>query len=108
GLLVPEPVRARSGEWLVHDDEDVWRAWKRVPRAAPAGEVTPATVREAGRLLGRFHAALADIAPTSLTMTLPGFHDPGRRLSALRDAIDADPRDRVAGVTDEIEMALAG
>jgi len=41
-----------------------------------------------------------------LTETLPGFHDPGRRLEALRAVIAADPCGRVATVEPEIETAL--
>jgi Ser/Thr protein kinase RdoA (MazF antagonist) len=38
---------------------------------------------------------------------MPGFHDPGRRLQALRDAIDADTFERVRTVEDEIALAFA-
>ena len=107
GLHVPEPVPAHSGEWLVYDGDDVWRAWKRVPFAAPADDLTAATAGAAGQLLGRFHAALADLDPRTLTTTLPRFHDPGRRLAALRAAIDADRCGRIAAVAEEIAMAFA-
>ena len=39
--------------------------------------------------------------------TLPRFHDPGRRLDALRTSVAADPCGRAASVADEIEVALA-
>jgi Ser/Thr protein kinase RdoA (MazF antagonist) len=107
GLLVPEPVPSQRGEWLVYDGNDVWRAWKRVSDARPADDLTVASAASAGRLLGRFHRGLGDLDPATLRTTLPGFHDPGRRLAALRAAADADPCGRAATVTDEIAMAFA-
>jgi Ser/Thr protein kinase RdoA (MazF antagonist) len=63
-----------------------------------------ATAPAAGALLGRFHAALVDLDPSSVIETLPGFHDPRRRLDALRAAIAADPCARAASAQDEIEL----
>lgn len=107
GELVPAPVAAPGGSWLVHDGSDVWRAFERVAGAAPLPEVTPAGAREAGQLLGRFHARVAGLDPSALAETLPGFHDPARRLEALRHVVEADPHRRVAAVREEIDQALA-
>ena len=104
--LMPEPVPTTAGKWLAWDGVDPWRAWWRVPgRPLGSAEASPAALRAAGDLLGRFHGLVADLDPAALTETLPGFHDPGRRLAALREVIDADPCGRVATVPDEIEMA---
>jgi Ser/Thr protein kinase RdoA (MazF antagonist) len=109
GLLMPEPVAASGGQWLVWDASGPWRAWRRAPGVPLAGaDVSPAALHAAGALLGRFHALLADLDPAGVTETLPGFHDPARRLDALRAVIAADPCGRVATVPDEIAMALAG
>jgi len=69
---------------------------------------TPTAAHNAGRLLGRFHRGLAGLDPAALSETLPGFHDPGRRLAALRAAVAADPCRRAAGVAAEIAAAEAG
>jgi N-acetylhexosamine 1-kinase len=108
GALMPEPVRTPAGQWLVWDGTGPWRAWRRAP-GRPLGSVdaSPAALRAAGALLGRFHGLVADLDPDVLTETLPGFHDPGRRLDALRAVIAADPCGRVAAVQDEIDMAQA-
>ena len=106
GELVPEPLRAHDREWLVHDRSGTWRAWRRVPDAQPVVDPTVATAGSAGELLGRFHAALADLDPTSVAETLPGFHDPRRRLDALHTAMAADPCSRTAAARDEIERVL--
>jgi Ser/Thr protein kinase RdoA (MazF antagonist) len=109
GALMPEPVAAPGGEWLVWGESDPWRAWRRSPGAPrAAAKASPAVLCKAAALVGEFHARLADLDPAAVTETLPGFHDPGRRLDALRAVITADPYGRVATVEDEIEMALAG
>ena len=108
GALMPEPVSTASGRWLVWDGADPWRAWRRVPgRPLASGEASPAALRAAGALLGQFHGSVADLDPDVLTETLPGFHDPGRRLDALRAVIAADPCGRATAVQEEIDMALA-
>ena len=106
GALMPEPVATPDGEWLVRDGSGAWRMWRRVD-GAPAETPTQAALNAAGSLLGRFHALLANLDPATLTETLPGFHDPGRRLEALRAVIAADPCGRVATVPEEIGAALA-
>jgi Ser/Thr protein kinase RdoA (MazF antagonist) len=109
GALMPEPVAASSGQWLVRDESGPWRAWRRAGGEPLAGvDASPAALQAAGVLLGRFHGLLADLDPAELTETLPGFHDPGRRLDALRAVIGADRCGRVATVREEIAMALAG
>jgi Ser/Thr protein kinase RdoA (MazF antagonist) len=107
GALMPEPVATPDGEWLVRDASGWWRAWRRVEGDGPAGAPSAKALRAAGALLGRFHALLADLDPATLTETLPGFHNPGRRLEALRALITNDPCGRVGTVHHEIELALA-
>ncbi len=41
GGLVPEPVPAADGRWLIRDGDEVWRAFRRVPSAGPCTEPTP-------------------------------------------------------------------
>jgi Ser/Thr protein kinase RdoA (MazF antagonist) len=106
GRFVPELVEARSGGWIVTDGADAWRMWYRVRDATPCGELTPRRVRSAARLLGRFHLALDDLAPTKLTETIPHFHDPARRLVVLRDAVAADSCGRVRHAVPEIDRAI--
>ena len=107
GALIPEPVATFSGEWLVRDHAATWRAWRRVRGAAPVDVLTTATAGSAGRLLGQFHALLADLDPATVGETLPRFHDPRRRLEALRSSISTDARGRVAFVGEEIELVWA-
>jgi N-acetylhexosamine 1-kinase len=106
GMLMPEPVATPAGEWLLWDGAGPWRAWRRAPgRSLASAEASPAALRTAGELLGRFHALVAELNPAAVSETLPGFHETGRRLAALRQVIDADSCGRVATVQDEIVMA---
>jgi Ser/Thr protein kinase RdoA (MazF antagonist) len=108
GAMMPEPVPTADGEWLVSDGSGAWRAWHRAPGEPRSGaDAGPAALRAAGALLGRFHALLADLDPNSIVETLPRFHDPGRRLEALRSVVAADPCGRAGGVREEIAMAEA-
>ncbi len=108
GALMPEPVLTAGGDWLVSDGSGAWRAWRRAPGEPRTGaDVGPPALRAAGALLGRFHGLLADLDPGTIAETLPRFHDPGRRLDALRAVVAADPCGRVAGVREEIAQAEA-
>jgi Ser/Thr protein kinase RdoA (MazF antagonist) len=106
GRLVPAPVAARAGGWLVTDGVAAWRAWHRVDGAAIT-DASPAQLRSAARLLGRFHAALVDLSPDQLAETLPRFHDPARRLAGLIEAVESDPVGRADGMAAEVGAALA-
>ena len=105
--LLPEPVPTADGRWLLQDGSGAWRAWRKVAGATPAPVPTPLAVRAAGRLLGRFHRSVSRLDPARFVETLPRFHDPARRLAALRAAVDADPCGRAAGVAAEIAAAEA-
>jgi Ser/Thr protein kinase RdoA (MazF antagonist) len=107
GRFVPEPVAALAGGWLVEVDGEVWRMWCRVAGAETIDRSTPRHAASAAELLGRFHGALADLDPGLVRETLPRFHDPGRRLAALRAVVAADPYGRVAEVGAEIAAAFS-
>ena len=96
GRLVPE---------LVHT-AGAWRMWRRVPDAEPVVEPTPATAASAAELLGKFHTLVADLDPASLSETLPNFHDPARRLDALRRVVSFDHHARARLVRNEIDELL--
>jgi Ser/Thr protein kinase RdoA (MazF antagonist) len=105
GRFVPGLIEAREGGWIVYDGGRAWRTWRRVAGATPCDDLTPARVRSAGALIGRFHLAVGDLADR-LTPTIPHFHDPARRLLLLRETIDADPLGRVEHAGPEIERVL--
>ena len=103
--LVPQPVAARAGGWIVGNGGS-WRAWHRVDGVAVSDPSVP-QLRSAANLLGRFHAALVDLAPDRLVETLPRFHDLERRLARLVEAVDTDPVGRAEAMQPEIDATLA-
>jgi Ser/Thr protein kinase RdoA (MazF antagonist) len=106
GRLVPDPVAAPDGEWLLREGGEVWRASRRVPLAGPCPDLTPKTAWQAGSLIGRFHAALADFDPAQLAVTLPHFHDLRSRVDALGSVVEADPCGRAEKAGHEIDRAF--
>lgn len=84
GMPTPEIVPTKTGQ-LWHEDEagGCWRL------LTPVGDVThhqltsPAMAHEAGALVGRFHAATADLHH-DFVFTRPGAHDTDAHMAALR------------------------
>jgi Ser/Thr protein kinase RdoA (MazF antagonist) len=86
------PVPAEDGRLLFTDtDGEVWR----VMPYLSFGSGT-ASALALGRGLGRFHRRVAGIDPGRLTVTLPHFHDPDRRLADLDAAAGAAASDASA------------
>jgi len=104
--ILPEPLAAVDGRWVVRDD-GAWRAWRFVAEAAPVSAPSRQSASSAAALLGRFHVSVASLDPNRLTTTLPNFHDPSRRLDALRAAIVDDPHGRASAVKDLTAAAFA-
>lgn len=87
GLATPRLVRTVSGDLWVDRPDGVWRMMTYVPGVAVERVESEARALEAGRLLGRFHAALADL-DHQFAAARAGIHDTARHLSGLRSALD--------------------
>ena len=61
---------------------------------------------DTGFAFGRFQRDLADYPADTLYETIPNFHNTPDRLRLLKEAIEADPCDRVREVEEEIAFAL--
>ena len=104
GVRLPAIVAAIDGRPYARDARGgIWRLMERIHPSRVLDAVrTPEQAAEIGRTLGRFHRLAAEIEPSTLHVTLPGFHDtPGYLMAldaALSDlaAVDAPP----AGVLD--------
>ena len=68
---------ARDGrEFFVDADGVFWRALSFIRGASPLEQVSSLdNAREVGRAVGIFHWLSSDLAPASLQITLPGFHN---------------------------------
>jgi len=59
-----------------------------------------------GRTFGRFHRRVADLDPGGLAVSLPGFHDPDRRMAQLEAAASADSHERLRDADEEVDALL--
>jgi Ser/Thr protein kinase RdoA (MazF antagonist) len=88
GLATPQLLPTCSGSlWLDAADGGVWRAQTRIPGCAHHRLDSPAMAREAGALVGRFHAALADFRHGFRTRR-GHVHDTPAHLQRLRVALE--------------------
>lgn len=105
GLLTPRLVRTADGA-LDHDDGDgVWRVLTWIDGQCVDRLTSDAQACSAGALLGRFHAALADLEHAFVHRRI-GVHDTaahlGRLRAALRDHAEHPEYDRVAPLGEAI------
>ncbi|MCU1448115.1 MAG: aminoglycoside phosphotransferase [Acidimicrobiales bacterium] len=101
-------VATRDGAASLRDDEGaVWRMYDYVEDVHPAEVRSPADAAVVGRAFGRFHRLVATLDPALLRVSIPGFHDPARRLAALQAAVVEDRHDRAGAVADDVD-ALVG
>ncbi len=87
-----------------------WRLLYFIPDCVSYDAITPQSAEFAGEAFGDFQSMLADIKGKPLVETIPNFHNMEFRLQQFRDALKADPVQRVAktkSIIDEIEKRAA-
>jgi Ser/Thr protein kinase RdoA (MazF antagonist) len=90
-------VDSRSGGPGWHDDTGaLWRMYTYIDDAQPLAVETANDAALVGRTFGHFHRVLDDLGRDSLRVSLPGFHDPARRVTQLESARDDDRHGRSA------------
>ena len=87
-VTTPRPVRARDGALSVSDEGGIWRVLTWIDGSVVEHVTTPELAREAGRMLGRFHRALADL-DHDFRFVRTGVHDTARHLASLAAALEA-------------------
>lgn len=89
GLTTPRPLRTDDGAlWVQGEQGRPWRALSFVEGQAFDRVASPAIARQAGQLVARFHAALADL-DYEYRHVRAGVHDTPRHLATLRAALEA-------------------
>lgn len=86
GLLTPTLLRTPGGELSVPGSTGHWRMMTWIDGDTVHRADSNALAREAGSMLGRFHAAVADFT-TPFRNRRPGVHDTPRHLAHLRDTL---------------------
>lgn len=87
GLETPRLVRTRRGDLDVSGDAHPWRLMTWVDGETVRRVDAPARAEAAGELLGRFHAAVADLEHEFVNARL-GVHDTPRHLALLEAALE--------------------
>lgn len=90
-LPTPLLLPTQTGELHVESNDQVWRVLTRIEGESHHSVASDAMAREAGRVLGAFHAALADF-DAELASKRPGVHDIARHLVNLERAIAEHPQ----------------
>ena len=107
GVRTPTIRRSSNGATCVQHGAAVWRALTWVDGVVHERLGDPGQAREAGAVLGRFHAALAEW-DEPLTCARPGVHDTDMHLSVLRTAMtEHATHERAEVVTPLAEEILA-
>ncbi len=88
GRLTPRLLRTREGRLWHELEGTVWRVLTMIDGVTRDAVESPAQAHEAGRVLGEFHVAVADLDYTFKSARL-GVHDTARHLAALRASISA-------------------
>ncbi|MDI1445713.1 phosphotransferase [Polyangium sp. 6x1] len=106
GLLTPRPVRTDDGALWVDDEEGrAWRALSFVEGQSHDRIPSPSIAREAGRMVARFHAAVADLA-YDYRHVRAGVHDTKKHLATLEAALDAHTAHRLFGEVEPLARRL--
>jgi Ser/Thr protein kinase RdoA (MazF antagonist) len=90
------PTHGGDASWR-DDSSAVWRMYQYLEGAHPLDVRAPDDAAVVGRAFGRFHRVVADLDGRKLRVSIPCFHDPGRRVAQLALAVEADPHDRLRG-----------
>ena len=86
-----QAVPARTGEFAVGIDGGVWRATRFIPDGVNHDRVSSdALAREGARAIAAFLLAMRDFNPRHFEPALPEFHQLSNRITALREAVQAD------------------
>jgi len=102
------PTRAGGSGWRDQDGAGAaWRMYQYLEGSHPLEVRSPADAAVVGRAFGHFHRLVADLDPTQLRISLPGFHDPARRVAQLEEAVDADPCGRLDDASELVDALLA-
>ena len=105
-LIIPEPILTRDGASLTTDaGGSFYRCFTFIPGTISIDRVEdPSLAFEAASLFGRFIHELSDLPPGEIGITIPDFHDLGKRYLSFRQAIQSGLPDRKRKAAREIEI----
>jgi len=106
GLTTPRPLRTDDGALWVDDEEGrPWRALSYVEGQSHDRVPSPDVAREAGAMVARFHAAVADLA-YDYRHVRAGVHDTKKHLATLETALETHAGHRLFGEVEPLARRL--
>ena len=100
-------LETRDGEFYYVDSEgEYWRMYDFVGGFCLDAPEEEADFYQSALAFGRFQQQLADFPAENLVETIPEFHNTIDRYAKLREAIEADPLGRLAGVQEDVRFLL--
>lgn len=86
----PKIFPASSGEYFFVDSEgETWRLFEFMEGSHTINSTSSTHIAsEAGRIIGQFHSETNDFDTSSLSITIPDFHNLDHRLNQLDDALE--------------------
>ena len=106
-VLQVVPTR-NSDAYHLDENQDVWRMTPFIEGTVTHNIVRDVSwLREAGHAFGQFQQQLSDLSPSSLTDTIPNFHNARMRFDAFLDALSNDRCNRAQAAAASIQFVLA-
>jgi hypothetical protein len=109
GMLIPKPISTWQGGYFTTDPSgSLFRCFSFIPGTISVDKVEePQLAFEAASMFGRFVYELRDLSPQEIGITIPDFHNLGKRYEAFREAIEHGLPERKQKAAPEVE-ALDG
>lgn len=106
GMPTPVLLPGDGGRlWLEDPDGGCWRMLTFIPGRTISRITDPATAAAAGRLVGRFHAALSDCEHTFIAPSRD-IHNTPLRMAALQEALADHPEHALRGEVNPLAEAI--
>lgn len=107
-LAIIRHVPTVKGEYLVHFEDEVWRALEFIG-GSYSEDVVDSEVKAtvAANAFGQFAAALDDFDATQLHHVIPNFHNLAMRIEKFEETLRQDPQSRAALCQEEIAFCRA-
>jgi len=93
---------------VIDENNQYWRAIHYIPNCFTVEKVeTPEQAKQVGSAFAQFTSALSDFPATSLTESIPDFHNLSKRINSLRTVIKADVHGRLSSCQQLVDFCFS-